>query len=64
VEPDAITVAGRAAIGAASVRLAGPSAHDASTSARNTSGAMTSPVLSPTAARDTAAAVRSAETDS
>jgi hypothetical protein len=43
----------------ASLRLAGRSAHDARTSARNPSGAMMSPAPSPTAACDTAAAVRS-----
>jgi hypothetical protein len=48
-----------AAAVAASLRLAGRSAHDPTTSARNPSGAMMSPALSPTAACDTAAAVRS-----
>jgi hypothetical protein len=44
---------------AASVQLAGRSAHDASTSARSTSGATMSAALSPTAACEAAAAVRS-----
>jgi len=43
----------------ASLRLAGRSVYDARTSARNPSGAMMSPAPSPTAACDTAAAVRS-----
>jgi len=43
----------------ASLRLAGRSAYEATTSARKTSGAMMSEAPSPTAARDTAAAVRS-----
>lgn len=54
----AVDVRSRAAV-AARVRLAGRSAHDASTRARKTSGATMSAVLSPTAARETAAAVRS-----
>jgi hypothetical protein len=48
-----------AAMFPASLRLAGRSAHDARTSARNTSGPMMSTAPSPTAACDTAAAVRS-----
>jgi hypothetical protein len=45
--------------GAASARLAGRRAHHAMTSARKTSGAAMSAALSPTAAREIAAAVRS-----
>src|SRR5262245_35203598 len=43
----------------ASLRLAGRSAYDATTSTRNASGAMLSPAPSPTAACEIAAAVRS-----
>jgi hypothetical protein len=64
-EPTAVEERSRAAARApaaavpASLRLAGRSAYDARTSARKPSGAMMSPALSPTAACETAAAVRS-----